>query len=410
MGEMEASGLSGACTIVYPNYLPFARTLARSYCAHHPGEEFFVLIVGRDVDRSAFAGEPYTAVFLEDIGLPNIPSLGMKYSILELNTNVKPRFMLHLLSQRNFSTLLYLDPDIFVYSRLQPVLELLREHNAVLTPHLTLPTWEDDGGFEQDVLYNGIYNLGFFAIRRSEEVMRLLDWWDRRCIEKGFSEGRTGLFVDQKWMNLAPSLFQGVVQCKHLGCNMAFWNLHERKLSERNGQYLINGESKLHFFHFSGVVIDRPDILSKNTNRYTLSSRSDLQQIFTDYKQAVSQNRVPRLDEIPYGYDRFDDGTAITLLARRIYAAHESSFSHEDPFRSNSEFYRFAKRLGLTAGRMQQPKVGWNDLATEDRRVKAVHWMLRITLKLLGPNRYELLMKYLSFISILRHQAVFIKD
>lgn len=407
---MEARELTGACTIVSPNYLPFARTLALSYRAHHPVDAFFVLIVGRIADKSAFAGEPYTAVFLEEIGLENIQSLGMKYNILELNTNVKPRFMLYLLAQRKISILVYLDPDIYVYSRLQPVFDLICNHNAVLTPHLTTPSSEPDGGFEQDALYNGTYNLGFLAVRRSEEVTQLLEWWDRRCVEKGFSEGRSGLFVDQKWMNLAPSLFHGVVQCKHLGCNMAVWNLDERKLSLSNNRYVVNGQSPLYFFHFSGVALDRPEVLFRYAHRHTPSSRPDLKQLFAEYREAVFMNRVPALDKIPYGFDRFDDGTAVTLIARRIYAAREKLFSREDPFQNNSEFYRFAQRHGLMAGKVHQPRIGWEGFEAEDRRVVAVHLFLKLTLKLLGPNRYELLMKYLGFISILRNQAAFIKD
>ncbi len=325
--------------------------------------------------------------------------------------NVKPRFMLYLLAQRDISMLLYLDPDIYVYSRLQPVFDLLRSHNAVLTPHLTTPSSEPDGGFEQEVLFNGTYNLGFFAVRRNKETTRLLEWWDGRCVEKGFSEGRSGLFVDQKWMNLAPSLFHDVVQCKHPGCNMAVWNLDERHLSQFDGKYMVNGQSPLYFFHFSGVAVDRPEVLFKYDHRHTPSSRPDLLQIFAEYKEAVSGNRVPALDEIPYGFDRFDDGTAVTLIARRIYAAHEKSFSHEDPFQRNSEFYCFARRHGLTGRQNTAARIGWEGLKVEDRRVAAVHFILKATLRLLElQNRYELLMKYLGFISILRNQAAFIKD
>ena len=407
---MQTTVVSGACTIVSPNYLPYARTLARSYREQHPGEEFFVLIVARGMERSAFADEPYTPVLLEDIGLEDLPSLAMKYGILELNTNVKPRFMLHLLQARSLGSLVYLDPDIFVYAPLTPIRESLRDTTAVLTPHMTSPLPEKTGGFEQEVLFNGTFNLGFLAVNRTDEAIRLLEWWDQRCIHNAFSEGRSGLFVDQKWMNLAPSLFDGVVQCKHPGCNMGFWNLHERVLSGQDGELHVNGQHPLCFFHFSGVVVDDPDVLSKNTNRYTLASRPDLRDLFVEYKRAVVANRVPPLDQLPYGYDRFDDGTAITLLARRLYAAHESSFRGQDPFPADSTFHRFAKRHRLMAGSAQPPKVGWKDAATGDRRVKAIHAMLKVALRTLGPNRYELLMRYFSFISILRNQAVFIKD
>ena len=77
---------------------------------------------------------------------------------------------------------------------------------------------------EQDLLYNGTFNLGFIAVRRCAEGARLLDWWEERCLGLGFSEGRSGLFVDQKWINLAPGLFEGVAIERHAGCNMAYWN------------------------------------------------------------------------------------------------------------------------------------------------------------------------------------------
>ncbi len=409
--KMQTPHVSGACTIVSPNYLPFARTLARSYQVQHPGEPFFVLVVARDMNRSQFRDEPFTAVLLEDIGLESLAALAMKYAILELNTNVKPRFMLHLLRQHDLASLIYLDPDIFVYAPLEPIRELLRDNAAVLTPHLTSPTDEKTGGgLEQEVLYNGTYNLGFIAVKQCHETTRLLEWWDARCIHNGFNEGRSGLFVDQKWMNLAPSLFDGVVACKHPGCNMGFWNLHERRLGVEAGSFRVNNEHALCFYHFSGVQVDRRDVLSKNTSLYTLASRPDLKEIFASYKQTVIANRVRHLDELPYGFDTFRDGTAVTLLARRLFAAHESSFAGEDPFAVGSKFSRFARRHGLVAGRAQPAKVGWNDMAKQDKRVRAIQSMLRLGLKVLGPNRYELLMRYLSFISILRNQAEFIKD
>ena len=39
-----------------------------------------------------------------------------------------------------------------------------------------------------------------------------------------------------------------------------------------------------------------------------------------------------------------------------------------------------------------------------------VHRLLRLALRILGPNRYELLMRYLAYIAVLRNQSVFLKD
>ncbi len=125
-------------------------------------------------------------------------------------------------------------------------------------------------------------------------------------LELGFSEGRTGLFVDQKWMNLAPGLFEHIAILRHAGCNMAYWNLHERVLTEDAGGYLVqgaNGAEQLNFFHFSGVVLDDPTVLTRNSNRFTLEDRPDLVKLFRDYKAAVVRNKDAALESTPYGFD-----------------------------------------------------------------------------------------------------------
>ena len=343
-----------ACTIVSPNYLPFARTLAASFAAQHPGDRFFVLVVADLHDPAPFATDPhFMPVMLGEIGLRDLRAEAMKYDILELNTNVKPAFMKHLMDRYGVDALVYLDPDIFVYAPLTPVYETLEAGaTAVLTPHMTTPVFDGKSPAEQDLLYNGTYNLGFIGVGNTPEGRRLLDWWEHRCLALGFSEGRTGLFVDQKWINLAPGLFDRVVISRDAGLNMAYWNLHERTLGREDDRWQVqspvSGRVPLRFFHFSGVEPADAASLSRHTNRYTLRSRPDLGELFAAYKRAVQANHRPEAEALPYGFDRFSDGTAVTRLAR--------------------------------------------------------------TLRALGPNRYELLMRYLAFISVLRHQGVFLRD
>lgn len=403
--------MTGACTIVSPNYLPFARTLAQSYLRHHPGQVFFVLIVANLHEKQIFDTESFTAVLMDEISLPDIHCLAMKFDILELNTNVKPTFMKYLLAHYGLETLIYLDPDIYVYSPLDPIYEMLKSASVVLTPHLTAPLLQDNfSPSEQDHLYNGTYNLGFIAISRRPEVARMLDWWETRCLHQGFSEGRSGLFVDQKWINLAPGMFDGIGICRNLGCNMAYWNLQERSLVEIAGNYSVNSITPLCFFHFSGLEVDDPTILSKNTNRFTLANRPDLTSLFSHYRAEVLRHRNLATDGISYGFDCYSDGSVVTRLQRRIFAAHEQNFKNQDPFDSKSDFYDFARRHRLLAGKRKVAKSTWREFEPNDRRVQLVNRLLLITLRLLGATRYELLMRYLSFISILRNQAVFIRD
>jgi hypothetical protein len=398
---------TAACTIVSPNYLSFARTLAVSYLAHHPGHRFFVLIVADLVDHRPFASEPFEAVMLPFIGWPDLADLhaaAMKYDILELNTNVKPTFLKHLLAQ-GFQRVLYLDPDICVYAPLTPVFDALLAHDAVLTPHLTTPVFDGKTPGEQEMLYNGTFNLGFYGTRNTPNANAILNWWERRCLDLGFSEGRTGLFVDQKWMNLAPGLFENIAILRHPGCNMAYWNLNDRTLSGPTEAPIVNETVPLCFFHFSGIVATDPASLSKNSNRFTLATRPDLVPLFASYKAALLANKGTPNEALPYGCNVFSDGTAITLIARRLYAAHEAKFVDSDPFDAEGPFYAFCERTGLLAGTHAPPKSTWSSYSDTDRRVTAVHILLRLALRALGPNRYELLMRYLAHITVLRNQG-----
>jgi hypothetical protein len=410
-----------ACTIVSPNYLHFARTLSRSYLAQHPDHRFFVLIVADIGDVNSFEGEGFTPVALTEIGVQDLRSAAMKYDILELNTNVKPTFLAYLLERYGLDAVVYLDPDVFVYAPLEPVFRVLEGGaTAVLTPHITAPVFDGRSPGEQDLLYNGTYNLGFIALGRTPEGDRMLRWWEERCLQLGFSEGRTGLFVDQKWMNLAPGLFDRVVILRDAGCNMAYWNLHERRLvpTPSDGWLVENAVGQpvpLRFFHFSGVALDDPGVISRNTDRFTLKERPDLKLVLDEYRAAIRKQQRPGDAACAYGFDRLSDGTAVGRLARRLYAEHEARFrspngQNRDPFDARGPFAAFARAHGLVKGKAAPGKSTWKEFNPRDRRVRAVHRLLKVALRALGPHRYELLMRYLSHISVLRHQSVFLRD
>ena len=68
-------------------------------------------------------------------------------------------------------------------------------------------------------------------------------------------DSKRGMFAEQLWLNLVLLYFEKVHVIKHLGCNEAFWNLHERRLTKLAGKYYVNKTYPLIFFHFSGALI-----------------------------------------------------------------------------------------------------------------------------------------------------------
>lgn len=392
-----------ACTIVSLNYLPYARVLCESFLRFHPDCKFYVLLVDilpKDFDVS---GEQFELVVAKDLGIPDFPSVAFKFDILELNTNVKPTFLKSLIGQ-GIHQLIYFDPDICIYNDVEFVFNLLETYSIVLTPHCTSPAPEHDRNLEQAFLLLGIFNLGFLAVSAEPEAVKFLSWWEQRCLSSGFDEKTTGLFVDQKWANLIPCLFSNVHILKHCGCNVAYWNLFERHISSSAGDLLVNGKQPLVFFHFSGVDLrDNEKVSTRGSSRSTLGDRPDLEVVFKNYKQSVRAKRLSDSVQAKYAFGTFSNGMPIPRLVRRLYASSlcDRAFTG-DPFNSDGEFYKFAKKAHLLG---QLDKHADTKGAHKSAfRLKVLRRVFKSILRVLGVERYTALLGYFSTLSVLRNQ------
>jgi hypothetical protein len=215
----------------------------------------------------------------------------LRYNVVELNTSVKPYIFDHILKQEpEFNKIVYFDPDIMVFQPLKDLFTKLDSYNIVVTPHILSPS-DNNPNVPQETsfLATGIFNLGFIAIKRSEEIYKFINWWKERLLHKGYARLTDHLFFDQIWINFAPVFFDGVCIEKNIGCNMAPWNLHERVLRKVNKVFIINENSPLIFFHFSSYKVDNP-LQIASTTKYTFDMRPDLKEIFESYRNQLLTN------------------------------------------------------------------------------------------------------------------------
>lgn len=404
MGNTVNCSKYAACTIVSKNYFAYARTLYYSFKQHNPDAQFFVLLVDENNDDIDFSQEPFEVIEASSLNIPDFKQAAFKFDIMELNTNVKPSFLKYLLKDRGFTKLLYLDPDILIFQELSEVYNQLSTYNIVVTPHCTSPINDNLRPAEQDFLQSGIFNLGFIGVSNSQEALRFLDWWEQRCLTLGFAEPQMGLFVDQKWVNFAPCFFDKVLILKHHGYNMAYWNLHERSLELKNGQWTVNGELPLVFYHFSGILSDDRQQISRHQDRYDLLNRPDLMDIFKEYRELLAKNEIDKFKQYTYAYATFSNAENITQIARRLYSVNEKRFQGLNPFTAGSAVYQWCKSEGFLGSSDQSGKFNSRTYSSADVRIRIIHFMLRMCLKILGSNKYTMLMKYISYISILRNQ------
>lgn len=308
-------------TIAAKNYLAHVRVLCRSFLAHHPDGRCIALLSDRSDGYVNAEEEPFELIEAEALGVPEFESLAFKYDILELSTALKPYLLSRLLDDPNVDKLVYFDPDILVTRALQPLFSMLDDHEVLLTPHLTQRFDDAKRPNELDILRAGTHNLGFIALRQSGGTRELLDWWKEQCFDGCRMRPEEGYFVDQRWLDLAPTMFSGVHVVRHPGWNVAYWNLHERKVIWGDDPR-SNGEP-LYFFHFSGFDVRDPHAISKHQNRFRLEDRPDLVELFSDYRKRLLDDGHDECATWPLAFDHFDDGTPIDSLTRGLYRSLE---------------------------------------------------------------------------------------
>jgi len=164
-----------------------------------------------------------------------------------------------------------------------------------------------------------------------------------------------GLFVDQKWMDLVPGFFPDHKILHEPGYNAAYWNLHERPLTQKDGEWMADGQP-LHFFHFSGYNAFDPLQLSKHQNRHRLSDMPTLKRLTDFYGNALLENGYDESSVWPYAFETLPNGVRIPLqlVAAVMQWAIRNKVSTPCPIKEPDAFCRFLMSRGVIANR---PKV-----------------------------------------------------
>ncbi|MFG6431936.1 hypothetical protein [Roseateles sp. LYH14W] len=399
-------------TICSRNYLGQARTLMQSVRAHEPDAKRYIVVVDRKSELPPLDTDLAEIVWAEELPIADFERKAFIFDVLELNTNVKPSAFLQLL--KSHERCIYMDPDTVLYDSLAPVWAGLDSANVVLTPHTIVPRDGLDCPWEQDLLRYGGYNLGFAAVRRSDESVRMLRWWEDRCLSRGFHAPTEGFFVDQKFMDLASMFFDGVQPVRHSGLNVAYWNLHERTVRFDGNRYFV-GDQPLIFCHFSGFVFEptaeERDLITKYPCDQTLASRPELRGLCDDYRQRLKDNDHAKLKKIPYSFARFDNGRDIPKVVRRLVALGTLQADSAALFCSDSDFYRRLDHLRL----LPRPHAGGGGAARvvkarQEVQARFAEGLMRRLMLVIGVSRYERILRLLERLASPFNQSFLVPD
>lgn len=392
--------LNGIFTIVAKNYLPRARTLGDSIKELHPDIDFYIILADEVDGYIDLVKEKYKTIEAKELNIPGFYEMAFKYNVLEFCTAIKPFIFTFLFKEHGYKNIIYFDPDIRVFSSLNSIYEHLDSNFIVITPHLVYPELNFTGHVSQEeLLFVGMFNLGFIAVSNSERGLFFISWWEKRLKDKCYADKMSALHVDQKWIDFLPGFYeQGVFISRHLGMNVSVWNIHERKILSDGDQIIVesrfdNRKVPLVFYHYTGFDIGKLQLIHKNVPSSKISLYPDYTKVLEIYNHELVANGYYDCINWPYYYDKFADGTVVIEFYRRLFrVAISNGFQFTNPFETDgNSFYRCLNSEGIlirtSDSSINKKRVGANPL------IFTLDILLRTIKKIIGMKHYLTLFK-----------------
>jgi len=321
-----------AFTSVTSNYIPKARVLAESVKKVDPSVTFHLVLSDDPPEGFELAQEPFdNIIYADTLPVDNFKQWVFSHRLVELCTAVKGLALETLFADYNAQKVFYFDPDIVVFSRLDELITELDTHSVLLTPHQSEPEISIKAIMDNEMasLRHGVFNLGFVGVANTEDGRQFSRWWRDRLIHFCHDDHSRALFTDQKWVNLAPCMFEGVRILRSPGFNVATWNITTRIATGSLEQGVQINDEALGFYHFSGFDSGDQEI---QLNEYG-SHSPVLFELREWYIDSCEKHGQSELGKIPAKYNFFDDGSKIEDRQRLLYREREDlQTAFPDPF------------------------------------------------------------------------------
>jgi hypothetical protein len=316
------------------NYLPKVRVLFTSLRKYHPEWMLHFLLADErpSHDRSSDAPvadevrpdfdlskEPFDAIVsVRDLKIPDWQAWAFCHTLTELATAIKP-FMLQCLlaAVKTGDKVIYLDPDIAVFSRLDDIITVLDSASIVLTPHQLQAEQGLAAVIDNEIgsLKHGIYNLGFIGVRKCEEGQKFAEWWSQRCYYFCRDDICNGLFTDQRWIDLVPGLFADVAVLRQSRFNVAPWNITTRVLEQaEDGGFRVDHQP-LGFYHFTGFDSGLHRVMAAKNG----DNNTSLERLIRWYELQLESSENRSGYSPAWAFANFSNGEPIAKEQRLLY-------------------------------------------------------------------------------------------
>lgn len=189
-----------------------------------------------------------------------------------------------------YDQVIHVGADVYFTDRFLEPLRAYKE-DCLLTPHILGPPTRPI----TDYVKTGLPNSDFQVWRRSQEVFAFLDWMTSELATNCIDNTSNGQFFDQTLLQFAPYFINSCKIYRHPGFNVAYYNLHERTVSNKDGCWYVNG-MPLYCFQFSGYEPEfRPFSLTKFKLDGKLVTRDILtliKEFYNEYESTATRSRI----------------------------------------------------------------------------------------------------------------------
>ena len=236
------------CTLFDSYFLPIGMTLHESLMRHARPFHLWILCMDERVEKQLKQLRlPYiTPVPLRDLETSNLLKVKHNRSVAEYCWTVTP-FTIKMVFNRALlaKRATYVDADVFFFDDPRILLQEMdqTEKSVLITEHAYAPE------YKYLLKRNGRFCVQFMPFRHTIEGLKVLEWWQERCLEWCFAKHEGGKLGDQKYLECWPEKFSKDVHILQFAeKTLAPWNV--------NFFFRTFGEKlKPVMYHFQGLRI-----------------------------------------------------------------------------------------------------------------------------------------------------------
>jgi hypothetical protein len=196
------------------------------------------------------------------------------------------------------SHIAYLDADLYFFGNPTPIYKEWGDDSVLITPHRLPPNKQHK---EAKI---GIFNVGMVGFKNNLIGKKCLHWWRDKCLDWCYDIYELDRYGDQLYLNQFPKLFKKVHILKHLGGNVAPWNVTQYQVKKTGNIVMIDGQT-LVFYHFHALKQLGIDLQSIGSEGYKLDEQV-IKHIYQPYIKTLLrlEKLVQKIDPLVSWYSQ----------------------------------------------------------------------------------------------------------